>query len=309
MLLSLVLFLFSLALVVKSADFAIRYSSRLASWLRLGSHIVGFLIIAGISILPETFISVVSAIQGIPSFGLGTLWGSNVADLTLVFAIVALCSPHDIKVRSSVLNTKWLYLATLSIPLLLGLDGSFSRGEGVVLIMVGSFFYYWILRKIRKEISTTDTEFSFWNVLFFLASMGFLLLGAYLTVKYGVNLAEMLKINPILIGMFVVGLGTTLPELFFSIKAVQKNHDGLALGDILGTVMSDATIAVGVVALIHPFSFEQHLVRLTGLFMLIAATFLFYLMKTEKTLTKRHAIFLIVFYIGYVFLEYLVNAK
>lgn len=309
LLLPALIFLGAMILVVKSADLALHYSSQIAKSLRIGSHVVGFLLIAGVSILPETFIAVVSASQGVPSFGLGTLWGSNVADLTIVFTIVAFFSLHEIKVKSDVLNAAGFYLLILSLPLLLGLDGYFSRIEGAALIVFGVFFYSWVLKKAKREATIVTTKFSFQNFFLFLFSMGLLLLGAQLTVTYGVELAEAIHVNPVLIGILIVALGTTLPELFFSIRAVQHNHDSLALGDILGTVMSDATIVVGIVALIQPFAFDQHLVRVTGVFMLLAAAFLFYLMKSGKSLTKKEGLLLFLFYIGYVLTEYVMNVS
>jgi len=92
MLLSFVLLIISLAVVIKSADLAIKYSTKLAESFHLSKYVVGFLIVSVISILPETFISITSAFEGIPAFGLGTLFGSNVADLTLVFVLVIFLS-------------------------------------------------------------------------------------------------------------------------------------------------------------------------------------------------------------------------
>ena len=122
--------------VIKSADFAIHYSTRLAESFKLSKYIVGFLIVAVISILPETFISVTSALEGIPSFGLGTLFGSNVADLTLVFAIVVLFAGRSLKIESKIIKNRYLHIGIMSIPIILGLNGYFSRWEGLFLIIM-----------------------------------------------------------------------------------------------------------------------------------------------------------------------------
>jgi cation:H+ antiporter len=104
--LDLLLFLVSLIIVVKAAGSAIRYSSNLADSLHLSKHVVGFLLIAGISVMPETLIAIQSAIQGIPSFGVGTLFGSNVADLSLVFAVTLLFG-KGLKVESKILKDQY----------------------------------------------------------------------------------------------------------------------------------------------------------------------------------------------------------
>ncbi|MEK9194426.1 MAG: hypothetical protein AAB884_01300, partial [Patescibacteria group bacterium] len=85
---TLILFIVSLVVVVKSAGFAVKHATYLARAAKLSEYIVGFLVVAFISVFPETFVSITSAIQGVPEFGLGTLFGSNVADLTIVVALV-----------------------------------------------------------------------------------------------------------------------------------------------------------------------------------------------------------------------------
>jgi cation:H+ antiporter len=139
---NLFVFALSLFLVIKGATLATKYASKLAKGFRLSEYTIGFIIVAVISILPETFISINSAIQGIPSFGLGLLFGSNVADLTLVFAIITLIDGRGIKIESKILKNNRIFPFFLILPLLLGLDGYFSRLEGAALIIAGSIFYY-----------------------------------------------------------------------------------------------------------------------------------------------------------------------
>ena len=297
----------SLIIVVKSADFAITYSTKLAQSLHLSKYVVGFIIIAVISILPETFISITSAIQGIPSFGLGTLFGSNVADLTLVFVLVIFVSGRNLKIESKIIKNRFLHIGTMMVPIILGFNGYYSRIEGIVLMCVGLSFYFIVLRKNAYKVDVDREKFNALNLLFLLLSMGALLLGAHLTVQYGVGLAKSLHVSPTLIGLFIVALGTTLPELLFSIKAAEHHHDGLALGDILGTVIADATIVVGLLASINPFAFNPRIIYITGIFMVLSTILLFYFMKTGKVLTKKEAILLFIFYIVFVLAELFID--
>lgn len=305
MILLFLLLIASLIVVVKSADFAIKYSTKLAQSFGWSKYVVGFLIVAVISVLPETFISIDSALGGVPSLGLGTLFGSNVADLTLVFALVVFVSGRNLKVESKIIKNWYLYVVLLSVALILGLNGYYSRLEGFVLILTGLIFYFFTLRKNGYDFDGNREKFNIANLIFLLLSMATLLLGAHLTVKYGVDLAENLHISPLFIGLFIVGLGTTLPELFFSIRAAKHHHDSLALGDILGTVMADATIVVGIVALIRPFAFNPRIVYVTGLFMFLSAILLFYFMKSGKVLTKKESFLLLAFYLLFVLAEIL----
>jgi|CXWL01.1.fsa_nt_gi cation:H+ antiporter len=303
---NLLIFLVALVFLVKSANLSITHSSHLAKSLRISTHLVGFLVVALISVLPETAISVSSALQGVPAFGLGTLFGSNVADLTLILALVVFFA-REIKIRKPILQMNLLFIVAILTPLLLGMDGSYTRTEGVVLMLIGGFFFYTLVKKERKEISKSRYSFSFKSLLSLIASLAVLLISAQLIVHYGVALGTDLQLNPTFIALVFVALGTTLPELFFSIQAVRENHDGLALGDILGTVIIDAVVIVGLIAVITPFSFPPKIIYATGLFMLMGAFLLFFLMKTEGRLSKREACILVVFYLGYALAEYYLN--
>lgn len=303
---NLFLLAFSLILVIKGADLSVKYASNLAQAFRLPKYAVGFLVVAVISILPETFIALNSSLQGIPSFGLGVLLGSNVADLTLIFAIVIFSTASGVSVGSRILqNNKW-YPLLLAIPIFVGLDGYYSRVEGLTLIVSGLFFYYWVFKSNHRDtVSILPHSPGYRNFFYLVLGMAVLLLGSVLTVKYGVTFAESIGVSPVLVGMLIVGLGTTLPELLFSLRAIKQQREDLALGDILGTVISDATIVVGILALINPFFFPQKIIYVTALFMVVASLILFAFMRSGRVLTQKEGLFLLLYYIVFVFIEYL----
>lgn len=308
--LNLALFLAFLFILIKCAGYAIKYSSRLAKILKLPEFVVSFLIIALISALPETLISLVSAIKGTPELGLGTLLGSNVADLTLVFGIVALFSSGGIKVKSKIISNNFYYLILLLFPLILGFDGKFSRIDGLVLVLLGLLFFvkiYLDSHKLRKKFNHTKKEPFIKSLILLILSLGVLLLSAFLTVKFAVNFAYEVKLPTILVGLTIMALGTCLPELVFSIEAVRKNRDGLAIGDILGNVITDATIILGLVALISPFSYNPYNIYITGTAMFLAGIFVTTFMKTDKSINKSEGLILIFIYIAFVFIEFFIN--
>lgn len=302
----------ALLLVIKSADYAIRYSARLALGLHLSKYTIGFTIIAAISALPETLIAISSALQNTPSFGLGTLLGSNVADLSFVFAMVVIITGRNLKVESQVLKNRIYYTGVLAVPIIFGLNGYYSRLEGAALIAIGLLFYAFVLKKNQPDKNSGSPKIKFLTTLknscLLILSLAVLLLGAYLTVKFSVTSARILGISPILIAL-IIGLGTCLPELSFSVKAAKRNHENLALGDILGTVITDATIVIGILALIKPFAFNQRIIFVTGLFMLFAIILLSYFMKTGKVLTKPESLLLLVFYLLFVLTEFAIGGS
>lgn len=304
MLLNLIILVISLFLLIKGATMSTRFAVKVAESFRLSKYIVGFIIVAIISILPETLISINSAIQGVPSLGLATLFGSNVADLTLVFAVIIFVTKKNIKVESKILKNNIIYPFILIIPIILGLDGYYSRIEGVSLLIVGLIFYYFAFKNNDEpKTENVPTHDRSKYIYLLLLGMLVLLVGSHFTVTSTANLAAAVGISPIIIGMFIIGLGSVIPELLFSIKSVKENDDSLAVGDLLGTVLADATIVVGILALISPFYFPIKIIYITGVFMVIASFLLFYFMKSGKTLTKNESFILFIFWITFVLIE------
>ncbi len=306
---NLFIFIVALFMVIKGATLATKYAGRLAESFRLSKYTVGFIIIAVISILPETFISINATIDGVPSFGLGMLFGSNIADLTLIFAMLVFLAGRSLKVEGKIIKNHTVYPFILLLPLILGLNGHFSRLEGMALILAGGIFYYLALKNgIDGSIPlNSSNNKKIKNSFLLLFSMAIMLTGGHFTVTSATALANNVGINPILIGMLIVGLGTTMPEFFFSLKSVKKHDDSLAVGDILGTVLADATIVVGILALVNPFFFPVKIIYITGIFMVVASFILFNFMRSGRMITKREAWMLFVFWAVFVLVEFIVN--
>lgn len=309
---NLFIFTISIFLIIKGATLATRYSFEIAESFKLSKYIVGFIVVAVISIIPEIFISVNSAIEGVPSLGLGTLFGGNVADMTLVFAIIIFFAGRGIKINSKILEENIVYPFILLIPIVLGLDGYYSRWEGAGLIITGLIFYFLAFRNNKEKPIVSSTEVIEKKsrgkyVLLLLFSMSILMLGAHFIVTSTINLASYMGISSAIIGILIIGVGTTMPELFFCLSAVKKNHDSLAIGDLLGTVLADATVVIGLLALISPFYFPQKIIYSTGIFMVASSFMLFYFMRSGRFLSKRESYFLLSFWILFVFVEIILN--
>lgn len=302
------IFILSLFLVIKGATLATKYSEKIASGFKLSKYVVGFIVVSIISILPEAFIAINSAISGMPSFGLSTLFGSNIADLSLVFAILIITAGRGIKIESKIIKNNRMYPFFLLLPLVLGLDGLYSRVDGIALMLAGIIFYYLSFKKDKSfEIEKVKDKDRFKNFLWLIFSMALLLVGAHFIVESAKVLASGLGISPLLIGMLVVGLGTTIPELFFSYKSIKNQDDDTAVGDILGTVLADATIVVGLLAFINPFVFPQRIIYITGLFMVLSSIILFRFMKSGNKLSKREGYLLLFYWVIVVLIEFIIG--
>ena len=311
---NLVILLLLLLVVGKSAAWAVRAAISLSHTFGWSAFAVSVLVVL-VSILPETLVAALAAIHGVPALGLGTLLGSNVADLTFVFGLVAIFARRELKVRSSFIKKDHLYLAFLALPLILGFGGHYSRLDGVLLV-VSSIFFLWLMREKtagtgmlghRGALANLNGFTLAKSITILLASLLALAASAYYTVAYAVMLAEGLGVAPALVGLLVIAIGTTLPELLFSLRAARKDHANLALGDILGTVIADVTLVLGVIALIYPFSFNPRLIIITGFFMLLAGIFSLSLLRSERVLTRIEGILLVAFYAVFVAVEFILR--
>lgn len=304
-----IVLLLLLVIVGKSAAWAVRGAISLSYAFGWSAFAVSFIVVL-VSVLPEAVVSVLSATAGVPALGLGTLLGSNVADLTFVFGVVAVFASKPLRMETAFMKKDHLYLAFLALPLLLGFTGHYSRIDGALLIISSIFFLYVMLERTvgGGKMPQNLNGFTVAKSVGIMAG-ALLLLGAsaYYAVEHAVRLAEGFGIAPALVGLLVVALGTTLPELLFSLRAARKDHPSLALGDILGTVVADATLVLGIMALVSPFSFNPRLIILTGFFMLIAAIFSLSLLRSGRVLTRGEGAMLIAFYAVFVAVEFLLR--
>ena len=306
-------FLLILALVsiAYAASLASRYAERVAESFSMSRYTVGLIVVSFVAVMPETFIAISAAIDGAPSLGIGTLFGSNVIDLTLIVAILVFLSQgRGLKVEKHITRKMTIYPAFLTIPMLLGTDGRFSREEGMALILVGLIFYYYMFRK-SVGISSRSQEIKYRakNLVLFVLSMGLLLIAAHFTSESAIELAKFAGVHPILIGILFVSFGTTLPELFFSAKAARAKNDQLAIGNIMGSVLADATIVVGIMAIVMPFSFPRTIAYITAGFMVTASIILLIFMRSKGRISRHEAAMLIGFWLLYIVVEMLVNSS
>ena len=143
-------------------------------------------------------------------------------------------------------------------------------------------------------------------MILLIGSMAMLLAGAHFTVQSAHQLATTLGIAPILVGILIVSLGTTVPEVFFGIKAIKSRNHGLAVGDVLGSVLADATTVIGIVALMSPFTFPQRIAYVAGGSMVIASVILIILFRSNYRLRRRESLILVGLWLAYIIAEVLV---
>lgn len=278
---SLALLLGVVALVI-SADKFVEGAAALAKRLGLPALLIGMLVIGFGSSMPEMVISALSAHGGNPGLAMGNAFGSNISNIALILGLTAVISP--IAVASSVLRRELPYLAfvTLALAGLLYIDGTLSQQDGFILMMIFSAMMIgsiYLGLKTKEDALADEIEKELAEPLplrqaltYTLLGLVFLVLSSRILVWGGVEIATNLGVSDLIIGLTIVAIGTSLPELAASIAAVKKNEHDLALGNVIGSNMFNTTIVVGITGLIAPTTLEPEvLVRDLPVMMILTA--------------------------------------
>ena len=191
------------------------------------------------------------------------------------------------------------------------LDGNLSRLDGIVLVTSAVIYFGWVL--YNQPIRERKKKKIEWAKLFpdmglFLVFVAFIFGSSHFVVESAVEIAHGLNVPEIFAGLFLISIGAALPELTFSVQAVMARHKNVALGDILGNVALDATLSIGVLAILSPFDVDLTIIGISGLFMVFAAFMLTTFLDSERRLTRRDGIALIGLFVVFVVVQFVLNA-
>ncbi len=273
-----------LVVLVWSADRFVEGAAATAQHFSVPPLLIGMVVIGFGTSAPEMVVSAISAAQGNPGIALGNAYGSNIANIALILGVTALISP--VLVGSSILRKE--------LPILLGItllaayqvwDGQITRLDAIVLLVVFFLVMGWMIWSSLKKgaDATVDALEQNNNLTLKLAIMwlviGLLLLVASsrLLVWGAVEIAQGFGISDLIIGLTIVAIGTSLPELASSVAAARKGEHDMALGNILGSNLFNTLAVVGIAGVIHPLGFGPEVFSRDAMVMLFLTLALFVL--------------------------------
>ncbi|MEE2982723.1 MAG: calcium/sodium antiporter [Pseudomonadota bacterium] len=275
--------------------------------------LIGLIVVGFATSTPEMLVSGVAALNGNPTMGIGNAIGSNIANIGLVLGVTAILAP--LTVRSEILKREFpvMFIGLLFASLLL-LDCSLTRVDGVLLVggfFVAFFCTVWLGLRARTTdplVQEFDHELtgrmstaaaSFWIV----AGLAILLLGSKLLVSGAVDIARHFGVSDIVIGLTIVAVGTSLPELAASIFSALKNQPEMALGNVIGSNMFNTLGVLATPALIHPTEFGAEVIRRDVPIMLCLTIALFAMSWSYKRrlgrISRMEGMLLLSAFIGY----------
>ncbi len=301
-------FVGALFILVVASSYMVQYISKIATYLRISEFIISFILVGVSTSVPELFVGITSALNGTPQLSLGNLIGANINDLTIVLGIPILLA-RGIPIGTKAARQDIYYMLIIAaLPLvLMSIGNELSRIDGVILVAVFFVYIHKILQQQRFYHKVLHEHFTrkevVLDLLIFFVSFGFVVIGAHFAVKHALLMSVHLDMPLIMVGLVVLALGTTLPELMFSIRSVREGHSEMALGDSVGSVVTNSTLVLGIVAIIHPIKEAVFMYFTSWVFLLLICFIFMTFVKGAYKLTWREGVALILLYCFFLMIE------
>ena len=304
MLLSIISLVSGFILLMWSADVFTNNGAKIARIFNISPLIIGLLIFGFGTSAPEMLVSGLAAYSSHPEMSVGNAFGSNIFNIGLVLGITALILP--IQVEKSVLKKEWVFLilSTLVAGLLL-LDQYLSFYDGLILLALLILFLFYVFKQSKKDslngIDDVDSKINnkekgkTWLLL--IVSLVILISSAKLVVWSGTVLASIFGVPELIIGLTVVALGTSLPELAVSISSALKKQHEMVIGNIIGSNIFNTLGVLAIPGLISPFKIPTELLSRDYIYIFIL-TFLIVILSFKDKKINRFGGFVLLFVLG-----------
>jgi cation:H+ antiporter len=298
----------SLVVLYFGANYLVKGAASLAERMGVSALIVGLTVVAFGTSTPELIVSTQAAVDGLGGISIGNVVGSNIANIGVILGLSALIYPLRAHMQLIRFDTPVMILAAL-LFLILFLDGRLGRIEGLVFLaaMIGYTVFNVIKSKKEKQkevIKEFDesvpkiTRHWILDVVFVLAGLGALMIGSEFLVKNAVGLARLLGLSEAVIGLTIVAIGTSMPELATSIVAAVKKQPDIAIGNVVGSNIFNILGILGITALIKPISAPD--IGFADMLVMIGMSLLLLpFIKTGFTLRRWEGALMVLIYIGY----------
>ncbi|MBT4005169.1 MAG: calcium/sodium antiporter [Candidatus Pacebacteria bacterium] len=314
-----VLFIIGLVGLWAGADAVTKSSLGIARKIGLSETFIGMTILALGTDLPEVIVSVTGAIEqkaGVETAGLviGNIIGSTMGQIALVLGVAGVLKVLEINKKEIIANGSIMIASALAF-LLFAQDGFLSPTDGVFLL-IGFVLYLVILgsnerkmsklakkHKKKKRIFERD-RYPMWYFFVELA-IGLVVIAAtsHLVISEGLVIAEMLNISQVLVGIIMIGVGTSLPELVVSINAILKGSSGLSVGNLIGSNIIDILLALGLSAAIGGWKVPHNITTFDLPFLMVTSIIIILFLLSRKKLERKESFLILALYYGYIMLK------
>jgi len=284
------------------SDRIIRYVLVISKAIGLSEMAAGFILLSVITSLPELSVSIVASLGGEGGLSVGNVLGSNVANLTIILGLAILVARKTItlKGQSNKELVQFLFLSSM-IPLFIVQRGSLGPVLGIVLLVLFAYFGVTISRKAGTTVleetpqQQKEEKMAFVGIKF-LVGVALIILLSKFAVDSSVDIANFVGLPTSIIGATIIGFGTSLPELATTIQALKQGLVSMALGNLLGSCITNITLVLGVSSLLSFSEVNVVAVQSIMFYVLLSSLSVWYMVSSAERLTRKSAIFLCLIY-------------
>lgn len=314
MLLAIIVLLIGFVLLVKGADYFVEGSSSVAKLLRVPSIIIGLTVVAFGTSMPEASVSITASLKGANDLAISNVIGSNIFNLLVVLGTCALFAP--IKAKSSILKKEFPFSILISAVLLVFTIGTsyktvfqntgtytLSRVSGIILLALFVFFLVSTVRDaLRSRNEQPQEEYKalspLKSAIFILGGLAGIVLGGNMVVDGASDIAAALGFSQTFIGLTIVALGTSLPELVTSVVAATKGENDLAVGNVIGSNIFNILLIVGASASIVPVTVDVTAIYDTAI-LIVFSIIAYVLTIRKKAISKKDGVVFLAMYVAF----------
>ena len=302
-------------MLIKGADFFVDGSSGISSRFGISQLVVGLTIVAMGTSAPEAAVSISAALKGNAGITIGNVLGSNILNIFIILGLTALLTKKTVPVASSTIKIEMPFMIVIMLILLwMGYAGNeIARLEGAGLWIVFLLYLFYLFKMAKKgadknskdnegESSPREGEKKEKSmamlVLFTAVGLALIVIGSSVTVDAATEIAKIIGLSERFIGLTIVALGTSLPELFTSVSAARKGKADIAIGNIVGSNVFNVLFVVGTSALITPVVFESKFI-VDSIVAVAAGVLLWIFSFRGRSLNRAEGGLLLLGYLGY----------
>lgn len=295
-----VIFIVAMGALIYGADFIIKESERIALHFNISHFVIGATLVAFGTSLPEMAASVMASAQGKSDMAVANVVGSVIFNITLVLGVVFIIAKEMMPKRELFsLDSAWV-VVPLVLFFIMVQDGEIGRVDGALYLLLMVSYLFFLFTSAKEELEGELDEdlvkepFTYGRTALFLA-IGFILTigGANFVVESGTNIARVFGVSEWIIGIFLISLGTSLPELVVSLVAVKKGNAEMSIGNIIGSNVANFSMVLGSASLVNPLMVDLAKTEFDMLIMIAASLTLLFILA-NKLYNKAGGIFLLI---------------
>ena len=299
---NILLLLVGFVLLIKGADFFVDGSSSVAKLLKIPSVVIGLTIVAMGTSAPEAAVSISAGIQGSNEIAISNVVGSNIFNMLVVVGVCALIKPFDLDKTILKRDFPVNIVASIFLFSVAFIGMALSRLDGIILLAMMALYITWLVVSAIKNREQSDEEIKsmspILSVICIVGGLAAVIFGGDLVVDNAVVIAKVFGLSETFIGMTIIAIGTSLPELVTSIVAAKKGENGLALGNVVGSNIFNILLILGLSSSISPIVVDSRAI-VNAVFLVIMTVIMYLLCVWKKKLSRGVGIAMVSAYAVY----------